>query len=90
MSKEVVGMGILNSLQITAKEIFSHAFQTPCASIIVVHNHPSNDPEPSDDDIGFTRRIHEVGEVLGIPMVDHVIVSKSGYFSFRDDKEIKQ
>lgn len=85
--KETVGMGTLNSLQITAKEIFSHAMQTPCASIIVVHNHPSNDPEPSDDDIAFTRRIHEAGEVLGIPLVDHVIVCKSEYFSFRDNKK---
>lgn len=87
--KETVGMGTLNNLQITAKEIFSHALATPCASIIVVHNHPSNDPDPSDDDIAFTRRIHEAGEVLGIPMIDHVIVSKSGYFSFRDDKSHK-
>jgi DNA repair protein RadC len=86
--KEVVGMGNLNSLRITPKEIFSHAIQTPCAAIIIVHNHPSNDPEPSDDDISFTKRIHEAGEVLGIPLVDHVIVSKSGYFSFRDDKKV--
>ncbi|MGI8420610.1 MAG: RadC family protein [Candidatus Levyibacteriota bacterium] len=84
--KEVVGMGTLNSLRITPKEIFSHALQTPCASIIVVHNHPSNDPQPSNDDIDFTRRIHEAGEVMGIPLVDHVIVCKSGYFSFREDK----
>ncbi|HVA96483.1 MAG TPA: DNA repair protein RadC [Candidatus Acidoferrales bacterium] len=84
--KEVVGIGSLNSLRITPKEIFSHALQTPCASLIVVHNHPSNDPSPSDDDIHFTRRIHEAGEVMGIPLVDHVIVSKSGYYSFREDK----
>lgn len=84
--KEVVGMGSLNSLRITPKEIFSHALQTPCASLIIVHNHPSNDPAPSDDDISFTRRIHEAGEVMGIPLIDHVIVSKSGYFSFREDK----
>jgi DNA repair protein RadC len=84
--KEVVGMGSLNSLQITPKEIFSHALQTPCSSIIVVHNHPSNDPTPSDDDIHFTRKIHEAGEVLGIPLVDHLIVCKAGYFSFRENK----
>ena len=84
--KEVVGMGTLNNLQITPKEIFSPALQTPCASIIVVHNHPSNDPEPSDADISFTSRIHEAGEVLGIPMVDHVIVTKSGFYSFRDSR----
>jgi DNA repair protein RadC len=84
--KEVVGIGSLNSLRITPKEIFSHALQTPCASVIVVHNHPSNDPSPSDDDIHFTRRIHEAGEVMGIPLLDHLIVSKSGYYSFREDK----
>jgi DNA repair protein RadC len=83
--KETVGMGSLNSLQITPKEIFSHALKTPCASIIIVHNHPSNDPSPSDDDILFTKRIQEAGEVMGIPLSDHVIVSKSGYFSFREE-----
>lgn len=84
--KKVVAMGSLNSLQITPKEIFSHALQTPCASLIIVHNHPSNDPEPSDDDIRFTKRIHEAGEVMAIPFLDHVIVSKSEYYSFREDK----
>jgi len=83
--KEVVGMGSLNGLQITPKEIFSNALKTPCASIIVVHNHPSNDPAPSDADIHFTRKIHEAGEVMGIPMIDHIIVCKSGYYSFRED-----
>jgi DNA repair protein RadC len=87
LKQEVVGMGSLNNLRITPKEIFSHALQTPCASVIAIHNHPSNDPTPSDDDIDFTRRIHEAGEVLGIPLVDHVIVSKSGYFSFRENKK---
>jgi len=86
LAKEVVGMGSLNSLQITPKEIFSHALKTPSASIIVVHNHPSNDPSPSDDDIHFTRRIHEAGEVMGIPLFDHVIVCKTAYYSFREDK----
>ena len=86
VQKEVVGVGSLNSLRITPKEIFSHALQTPCASIIVAHNHPSNDPSPSDDDIQFTKRIHEAGEVLGIPLIDHLVVSASGYYSFREDK----
>lgn len=85
--KEVVGMGSLNSLQITPKEIFSHALQKPCASFIVVHNHPSGDTNPSDDDIQFTRHIHEAGEIMGIPLLDHVIVSESGYFSFKETEK---
>jgi DNA repair protein RadC len=87
LAKEVVGMGNLNSLRITPKEIFGLALQTPCASVIVVHNHPSGDTSPSDDDIHFTRRIYDAGEVMGIPMIDHVIVGKSGYYSFREDKK---
>jgi DNA repair protein RadC len=86
IQKEIVGQGTLNHMMITAKEIFASALTSPCSSIIVAHNHPSGDPSPSDDDIGFTTRIHEAGEVMGIPMLDHVIVAKTGYFSFRDNK----
>jgi DNA repair protein RadC len=86
LQKEIVGVGSLNSMLITPKEIFHHALTTPCASIIVCHNHPSGDPNPSEDDIHFTRRIHEAGEVMSIPLVDHVIVANTGYFSFRENK----
>ena len=87
IQKEIVGQGSLNHMMITAKEVFSPALMSPCASIIVAHNHPSGDPDPSDDDIAFTTRIHEAGEVMGIPMLDHVIVAKHGYFSFRENKK---
>ena len=86
IQKEVVGQGGLNKLLLTPKEIFGHAIISPCASIIVIHNHPSGDPTPSDDDIMFTQRIQSAGEVLGISMLDHVIVSASGYFSFQENK----
>lgn len=86
LQKEIVGQGSLNSMLITAKEIFAPAIATPCASIIISHNHPSGDPSPSEDDIKFTKRIHEAGEVMGIPLLDHLIVAKSDYFSFRDQK----
>ncbi len=85
IQREIVGQGSLNSMLITAKEIFAPAVAKPCASIIIAHNHPSGDPTPSDDDISFTKRIHEAGEVMGIPMLDHLIVTKSDYFSFRDN-----
>lgn len=87
LQKEVVGVGSLNHMMITPKEIFGNALKTPCAAIIVAHNHPSGDPAPSDDDIHFTRRIHEAGEVMGIPLLDHLIVASSGYFSFKDNKQ---
>lgn len=87
IQREIVGQGSLNHMMITAKEIFAPALTSPCASIIIAHNHPSGDPDPSDDDIAFTTRIHEAGQVMGIPMLDHVIVARRGYFSFRGNKK---
>jgi DNA repair protein RadC len=87
LQKELVGKGSLNKLLITPKEIFAPAIQSPCAFLIVVHNHPSDNPQPSDEDITFTSRIQEAGEILGIPLLDHLIVTKHAYFSFRDIDE---
>ncbi len=89
LQKEIIGQGSLNNMLITPKEVFSPALITPCASIMVAHNHPSGDPTPSEDDVSFTTRIHEAGEVIGIPLIDHVIVARSDYFSFRDGKKEK-
>lgn len=86
IQKEIVGQGGLNKLLITPKEIFGHAVTSPCSSIIVLHNHPSGDSTPSEDDVTFTKRIHEAGEVMGITMLDHVIVSTNGYFSFQENQ----
>lgn len=88
LAQEVIGMGTLNSLRIEPREIFRPAFSSPCAGVIVVHNHPSGDPAPSDDDILFTKRIHEAGEVIGIPLLDHVIIGSHSCYSFRDNKTI--
>lgn len=87
LQREIVGIGMLNAMRITPKEIFTPALQTPCASLIVAHNHPSNDPTPSDDDIHFTKVLQEAGEIMGIPLFDHIIISPSGYFSFRDGEK---
>jgi DNA repair protein RadC len=89
IQREIVGQGSLNHMMITAKEIFAPAVQTPCATIILCHNHPSGDPTPSEDDIAFTTRIHEAGDVMGIRLLDHVIIARSGYFSFRENKRGK-
>lgn len=83
IQKEVVALGNLNSNLIEPKEIFYPAIMTPCAGIILSHNHPSADPTPSKEDIIFTKRIQAAGEILGIPLIDHLIVCSSGYFSFK-------
>lgn len=88
LQKEVIGIGSLNAMVITPKEIYSPALSIPCSSIIVSHNHPSGDPDPSDDDITFTRRIHEAGEILGITLLDHLVLAKTSYFSFKENKKL--
>ncbi len=82
IGKEVVGVGNLNTALIEPKEIFAFALMHPCAAIILAHNHPSGDAAPSAADVRFTDRIRRAGELLGILLLDHVIVSRDGYFSF--------
>lgn len=86
IQKEIIAIGNVNVLGIEMKEVFSPALLTPCVSIVVIHNHPSGDPTPSDADIQFTHKLHEAGKLLGIVLFDHVIVSTSSYFSFAKGK----
>jgi len=58
------------------------------ASVILVHNHPSGDPEPSKADLEITKRIQEVGKIMGIDLLDHIIISKNKIFSFKEKKLI--
>lgn len=90
LQKEIIGMGSLNALVIEPKEIFSPAVVSPCAEIIIIHNHPSGDPTPSEEDISFTSRVQKAGEIMGILLIDHLILSSSGFFSFRDEAYEKE
>ncbi len=86
LQKETVGIGSLNAAIIEPKEILHHALIKPCAEMIILHNHPSGSPDPSDADIQFTKRLQEAGKIMGINLLDHLIVTKTGYFSFADNK----
>jgi DNA repair protein RadC len=83
---ELIAIGSLNSVNIHPREVFRRAVAEGSASIILAHNHPSGEVDPSEDDIHTTRRLHEGGEVLGIPLIDHLIVSLESFFSFRMNK----
>jgi DNA repair protein RadC len=61
--------------------VFAPALREHAAAIIVAHNHPSGDPEPSLEDIEVTRRLHEAGRILGVPLLDHIIVGEGGSFT---------
>ncbi len=79
-----ISEGILNSSLVHPREVFRHAILEPAASIILLHNHPSGNPEPSAEDIQITRQLVEAGKILGIPVHDHIIVTPSSYTSFAE------
>lgn len=79
-------VGTLTNASVHPREIFKEAMQQGCAKIICVHNHPSGDPTPSDADISLTRAIQEAGNMVAIPLLDHIIVSRNTYISFRQKR----
>jgi DNA repair protein RadC len=89
IEERVISIGILNSTLIHPREVFADAITDRAASILLVHNHPSNITSPSEEDILLTKKIQEVGEIIGIRLVDHIIVTKSGgYYSFEENASI--
>jgi DNA repair protein RadC len=81
---EEVAKGTLTAVETSAREVFKSAFLSNANSIIMVHNHPSGVPESSPADENFTRRFVEVGKLLGVPVLDHVIVGAEGCLSMRE------
>jgi DNA repair protein RadC len=82
--KETISVGTLNANLVHPREVFEPAIKNPCAHVIVAHNHPSGDPEPSQDDIEITGRLCEAGEILGIEIEDHIIVAKNNFLSLKE------
>ncbi len=82
---EVVSIGTLSASLVHPREVFRRAITEGCASLILVHNHPSGDPVPSPDDIEITTRLLKVGELVGIEVLDHVVLAGERYFSFREE-----
>jgi DNA repair protein RadC len=78
-----VSVGCLDTTLAHPREVFEKAIRAGAAAIVVVHNHPSGDPTPSDDDIRLTRRLSEAAKILGIRLLDHVVVGREGHYSFR-------
>lgn len=85
LSIKVTSVGTVNRTIIHPREIFADAIKNNAAAIIVCHNHPSGNCEPSMDDIETTNKIVEASSILGIPVLDHVIINKTTYFSFLEN-----
>jgi DNA repair protein RadC len=81
--RETVSIGSLNASIVHPREVFLPAIVHSAASVVLVHNHPSGDPEPSEEDLSITRRLVQVGDLVGIGVLDHVIVAERGVVSFR-------
>lgn len=79
-----VSVGTLSSSLVHPREVFKEAIARSASSIIVAHNHPSGDPEPSEEDLRITKRLVEAGRVIGIEILDHIIVAANSYMSFRE------
>lgn len=79
-----VARGCLTGVEVHPREVFRPVIRMAAAAVIAVHNHPSGDPSPSAADLALTERLRTVGEVVGIPLVDHVIVAARGYCSIAE------
>ena len=79
-----ISTGTLDANLVHPREVFKEAIQSLSSSIILVHNHPSGNPEPSDADIDITKRILETGKAVGIDILDHIIIANNRSFSFKE------
>ena len=86
---ELVSLGTLESSLVHPRETFRRAIVAGSVSIIVAHNHPSGEVEPSDADTKTTHSLFEAGKILGITLLDHVIFANDKFFSFRENREEK-
>lgn len=83
-----IAAGSLTSAVVHPREVFAPAVAAHCASILVAHNHPSGDPYPSSEDRNLTRALEAAGNVLGIPVIDHLVIGDGRYFSFKEHGEL--
>jgi DNA repair protein RadC len=79
-----ISEGSLTASLVHPREVYNPVIRESAAAVIFVHNHPSGDPAPSQEDIEITRRLKEVGEVMGVRVLDHVVIGHDRYFSFSD------
>ena len=84
----VVTIGLVNRTVVHPREVFAHAIGDRCAAVVLAHNHPSGSLEPSAEDHEVTRRLVSAGQLLGIPVLDHVIFSTRGYYSYLEHDEL--
>ncbi len=83
----IVSIGLLNKTLVSPREVFWFAIKDMAASVVISHNHPSGSLPPTPEDLSLTERLKSAGDLLGIPVLDHVIVSRSGYYSLMEHSQ---
>lgn len=89
INNKLLFIGTINYSVVHPREIFKEAYSNSASSIICVHNHPSGNSKPSDEDISLTNRLVEISNLMGIKLIDHVIITKKNYYSFYENNLIK-
>jgi len=84
IKREIISVGSLNANLVHPREVFEPAVKNLAAQVILAHNHPSGDPEPSEEDLELNKRLVEAGKILGIEVIDHIIIGKVGFLSFKE------
>lgn len=79
-----ISVGSLNASIVHPREVFKEAIQASAAQIIIAHNHPSDDPEASPEDVALTRRLAEAAKIIGVELLDHIIVTKDNFSSLKE------
>lgn len=90
LGEQVLTRGTVNTALITPREVFLEALRRQAVCLILVHNHPSGNPSPSDNDLEVTERIYQAGELLGIHLEDHIIIGDHRYISFKEQGIFKR
>jgi len=89
LSRFVSAVGAVNVVHVSPRDIFRRALREGAVSLIVAHNHPSGDPSPSPEDVELTRRLRAAGDLVGVPLLDHIIVADEGYYSFTEGRVLR-
>ena len=88
VGRHLVALGSLATCVVHPREVFAPLIRRHAAAAILVHCHPSGDPSPSPEDIELTDRLAKAGQLLGVPILDHLVIGRDGYYSFRDAGKI--
>jgi len=89
ITKRIITIGLLNMSPVHPREVFADVIVDRAAAVVFVHNHPSGDLQPSDADLKMHEQLTEAGNILGIRVLDHIIVSRRGHLSFQESSIIK-